>query len=154
MIKFFINYIFFVWNYFFQKQNGITNLYIVDKFCKKKQLIVDELFMENDHIEIEFIFNNQTYVHVIPFIHRDFKPSTILSAVLNESIDITEHVNKYLINDLKYIKVKHIIPQKYINTFETLEILDNDCNSLIYRKLNSQLEFLELNHNKKRSNSH
>ncbi len=147
MIKFLINYVFSLWNYFFpiEKENRITNLYIVDKQGERKQLIVDDFFMENEHFEIEFIFNNKTYVHVVPYIHRDFKPSKILSAVINKSIDITKHVNKYLINDLKYIKVKHVIPKKYIDIFDTLEIIDNDCNSLVYRKLNSRLEFLELN---------
>lgn len=130
-----------IFDYFFKK-DGIKNIYLVGN-NGKKLLTVDELQKPYDHAEIEFIFNKKTYIHVLPMFHRIYEPPLILSAVLNNKIDITNHVNKYLINDLKYLQVKHIIPPKYLNTFDILEILDNDCNSLIYRKKESRLDFLE-----------
>ncbi len=150
----FINYLCSLWNDFFYKEDGIQTMYLVNKDGTKIEITVEELFKPHDHIEIHYIRNNKNYVHIVPFFHKIHEPPIILSAILNKNIDITDHVNQYLMNDLTYLKVKHIIPQKYLNTFDTLEILDEDCNSLIYRKLESRLEFLEpFNYSRERSNS-
>jgi len=151
----FINYIFSWWNSFFYQEDGIKQLYLVGTDGSRKVLTVEELEKPHDHVEMEFVYNQKTYIHIMPLFHQIHKAPKILSAILNDHIDITDQVNKYLINDLTYIKVKHIIPQKYLSTFETLEILDKDCNSLIYRNLESRLEFLESPNNpiRERSNS-
>lgn len=135
------NYFFSIWNWIFKQEDGVKQIYLVGS--RKRVLTVDELRKPYDHVEIEFVYNNKTYIHVLPVFHRIYDPPIILSAILNDEIDITNYVNQYLINDLNYIKVKHIIPPKYLSTFETLEILDEDCNSLIYRKLDTRLDFLE-----------
>lgn len=150
----FVNYLFSLWNDFFYEEDGVKNMYLVNKDGKKIEITVDELFKPHDHVEIHYTRNNKRYVHVVPFFHKIHEPPVILSAILNNNIDITDHVNQYLMNDLTYLQVKHIIPQKYLSRFETLEILDEDCNSLIYRKLDSRLEFLEpFNYSRERSNS-
>lgn len=138
-----INYFFSWWNTLFFQEDGVKQLYLVGKDGSRKILTVEEMEKPHDHVEMEFVYNNKTYIHIMPLFHNIHKAPNILSAVLNNHIDITDQVNKYLINDLTYIKVKHIIPPKYLSTFETLEILDEDCNSLIYRNLESRLEFLE-----------
>jgi hypothetical protein len=139
-----INYLFSWWNsLFFQEDDSVKQMYLVDRDGNRKILTVEEMIKPHDHVEMEFVYNNKTYVHIMPLFHNIHKAPEILSAILNDHIDITDYVKKYLINDLTYIKVKYIIPQKYLSSFETLEILDKDCNSLIYRKLESRLEFLE-----------
>lgn len=149
-----VNYLFSLWNDFFYEEDGIKDIFLVDKNGRKIEITVDELFKSHDHVEIHYSRNNKKYVHVVPFFHKIHEPPLILSAVLNNSIDITDYVNQYLINDLTYLQVKHIIPQKYLMTFETLEILDENCNSLIYRKLDSRLEFLgPVDYSRQRSNS-
>ena len=130
-------------NSFFKQHDGIKNIYLVGK---NKQLLTFNGLQESyDHVEIEYTLNNKNFIHVLPNFHQDNHdtPIVILSAILNDRIDITEYVEQYLINDLNYLQIKHIIPPKYLSTFETLEILDVDCNSLIYRKLNSNLGFLQ-----------
>lgn len=136
-----INYFFSWWNSLFFQEDGVKQLYLVGKDGSRTVLTVGDMEKPHDHVEMEFVYNNKTYIHIMPLFHNIHKAPNILSAVLNDHIDITNHVNKYLINDLTYIKVKHIIPPKYLSTFETLEILDEDCNSLIYRNLESRLEF-------------
>ena len=143
MIYMFLNLIKEYFDYFFQTQeNGVKQLYLVG-YNGKKVLTVDELNKPYNHMEIEFVYNNKTYIQVVSGFHRNHELPIILSAILNDKIDITNHINKYLINDLTYLQVKHIIPPKYLNTFESLEILDEGCNSLIYRNLESTMEFLE-----------
>lgn len=137
-----LNYVFDFVNEFLKQEDGIKQLYLVDKQCRKN-LTVSELFKPHEHVEIEFTYNNKTYIHILPTFHKNHQPPIILSAILNYSIDITHYVKQYLINDLHYVKIKHIIPQKYLSIFETLEILDYDCNSLMYRNLNSTLDFLK-----------
>ena len=140
----YINY-FLEWFYsFFYPTDGIKQIYLVGSDGKRRILTIEEMAKPYDHVEMEFVYHYKTFVHVMPVFHhiRSTEPN-ILSAVLNDTIDITDHVNQYLINDLKYLKVKHVIPPKYHSTFETLEILDEDCNSLVYKKLESRLDFLE-----------
>lgn len=152
-----VNKLFSWWNSIVQqKENGIKQVYLVGSNGNRRIITVDELRKPYDHVEMEFTYNNKTYVHILPVFHHihDTSP-VILSAILNDHIDITDHVAMYLINDLSYVKVKHIIPSEYQSTFEKLEILDEDCNSLIYRKLDSRLEFLEpYKEYRERSNSH
>ena len=149
----FLNYFFEAWSWFFHKEDGVKNIYLVGK-DGRRNMTVDELKKQYDHVEIEYVFNEKTYVHVLSGFHKVHGPPVILSAILNQDIDITDHVNQYLMNDLTYLKVKHIVPQKYLSSFETLEILDEDCNSLIYRKLESRMDFLEsLDDSRERSTS-
>ena len=145
MIFWIINIIKEFFDSFFHKENGVKQLYLVRSCGEKRLLSVGELKKPYDHMEIEFVYNNKTYTQVVNGFHRihDKQYPIILSAILNDHIDITDHVNKYLINDLSYLQVKHVIPAKYISSFDNLEILDEDCNSLIYRKLTSRLDFLE-----------
>lgn len=136
---------------FFYKNDGIKEIYLVGK--TKRKLTIKELKKPYDHVEFEYIENNKRYKHVLANFHKINKsPIVILSAVLNNKIDITEYINEYLMNDLKYLKIKHIIPLNYLDNFEMLEILDEECNSLIYRNLESRLDFLEPI-NKERHNS-
>lgn len=130
-------------DWLFEVEDGIKNIFLVSN-DKRNELTVNELTQSYDHVEFEFVLNQQTYIHVLPGFHRSHKnPPVILSAILNDSLDITKHVNKYLMNDLTYLKIKYIIPPQYLTTFESLEILDNDCNSFIYRNPESTLAFLE-----------
>ncbi len=149
-----INYICSLWEYIIEAKDSIQAIYLVGKEGRTF-LTVDKLSQPYEHVEIEFILNQKRYIHMFPAFHPIHEPPVILSAVLNDYIDITEHVQKYLMNDLHYLKVRHIIPQHFLNIFETLEILDEDCNSLIYRKLDTSLEFLEPpSISKERRNSH
>jgi len=148
----FLNYFFEAWYWFFHKEDGVKNIYLVGT-QGRRNITVNELKKPYDHVEIEYIFNEKTYIHVLPGFHKVHGPPVILSAILNHDIDITDHVNQYLMNDLTYLMVKHIIPQKYLSTFKTLEILDEDCNSLIYRNLESRMDFLDSVNSIKRSTS-
>ena len=141
-----------LWDIFFIQRDGIKQVYLVGN-QGRKLITVDELKKPYDHVEIEFVYDNKTFVHVLSGFHNLHGSPVILSAILNDYLDITDYVNQYLMNDLSYLQVKHVIPPKYLSTFETLEILDEDCNSLIYRNLESSLDFLEHPEIRERRNS-
>ena len=59
------NYLFSLWDYLFQQENGIKQIYLVGN-QGRRILTVDELSNPYDHVEIEFIFNEKTYIHIFP----------------------------------------------------------------------------------------
>ena len=114
----------------------MTNIYIITKNDTKTYFSVEKLLEPYKYIEFEFIYENKVFTHILKRFENINKDIIFLSVILNDTIDITDYFNQYMNNDLSILKIKNIIPQKYISIFEKLEIIDNDCNSFTYRNIN------------------
>jgi hypothetical protein len=125
-----------IWDYYFKQKNGLTNIYIITKNDTKIYFSVEKLLEPYKYIEFEFIYENKVFTHILKRFENINKDIIFLSVILNDTIDITDYFNQYMNNDLSILKIKNIIPQKYISIFEKLEIIDNDCNSFTYRNIN------------------
>jgi hypothetical protein len=125
-----------IWDYYFNQKNGLTNIYIVTKNDTKIYFSIEKLLEPYKYIEFEFIYENKVFTHILKRFENINKDIIFLSVILNDTIDITDYFNQYTNNDLSILKIKNIIPQIYISIFEKLEIIDNDCNSFIYRNIN------------------
>jgi hypothetical protein len=125
-----------IWDYYFKQKNGLTNIYIITKNDTKTYFSVEKLLEPYKYIEFEFIYENKVFTHILKRFENINKDIIFLSVILNDTIDITDYFNQYMNNDLSILKIKNIIPQKYISIFEKLEIIDNDCNSFTYRNIN------------------
>jgi hypothetical protein len=125
-----------IWDYYFKQKNGLTSIYIITKNDTKIYFSVEKLLEPYKYIEFEFIYENKVFTHILKRFENINKDIIFLSVILNDTIDITDYFNQYMNNDLSILKIKNIIPQKYISIFEKLEIIDNDCNSFTYRNIN------------------
>jgi hypothetical protein len=125
-----------IWDYYFKQKNGLTNIYIITKNDTKIYFSVEKLLEPYKYIEFEFIYENKVFTHILKRFENINKDIIFLSVILNDTIDITDYFNQYMNNDLSILKIKNIIPPKYISIFEKLEIIDNDCNSFTYRNIN------------------
>jgi len=133
--------------------------YFESELCPEENKIIStEYNNEHNVINISYIIENVEYKVVCPIFHnideRYIKyllkckdPETyILSAMLNDKIDITDLLNKLCgPNGTFYypsirMKLKWVIPNEYlVDGFDNLSLIDNEGNDYIYNDLNDIL---------------
>lgn len=128
-----------------------------EKMIGENRVIQTEYNKEYNIIKFVYCIQDIEYILVSPIFHNidkryiklllDIKnPDTyILSALINDKIDITDLLNKLcgpygtFYYPIICMKLKWVIPEIYINDFKTLSIIDNLGDDYLYRDLNDIL---------------